>query len=173
MSNGKSGTVTKAPRLDAAGEAAVVAAIKRAERGNRGEVRVHLEAAAPGGDALARAEALHRALGVHRTKDGTGVLLYVAVDDRRAAVYAGAGVFGARDPAFWQGVTDAVAAEAREGRLAAGIVAALDRPLGYEIDEEEDEPEEDVGAPAKKKKKKKAPPSLPVTAVHFSNFIVQ
>jgi len=127
MSNGKSGTVTKAPRLDAAGEAAVVAAIKRAERGNRGEVRVHLEAAAPGGDALARAEALHRALGVHRTKDGTGVLLYVAVDDRRAAVYAGAGVFGARDPAFWQGVTDAVAAEAREGRLAAGIVAALDR----------------------------------------------
>ncbi len=98
MSNGKSGTVTKAPRLDAAGEAAVVAAIKRAERGNRGEVRVHLEAAAPGGDALARAEALHRALGVHRTKDGTGVLLYVAVDDRRAAVYAGAGVFGARTP---------------------------------------------------------------------------
>jgi uncharacterized membrane protein len=126
MSYGKSGTVTKAPRLDAAGEAAVVAAIKRAERGNRGEVRVHLEARAPGGDALARAEQLFRALGVHRTKDGTGVLLYVAVDDRKAAVFAGPGVHGAQGVTFWQGVTDAVAAEAREGRLAAGLVAALD-----------------------------------------------
>lgn len=121
------GRVTSAPRLDAAGEAAVVAAIKRAERGNRGEVRVHLEARAPGGDALARAEALFRALGAHRTKDGTGVLLYVAVDDRRAAVYAGAGVFGARDAGFWQGVTDAVAAEAKAGSLARGLVAGLDR----------------------------------------------
>ena len=63
----------------------------------------------------------------------------------------------------------------REGKdkLARSILYASVRPLGYEIDEEEDEPDEDVGAPVKKKKKKKAPPSLPVTAVHFSNFIVQ
>jgi uncharacterized membrane protein len=35
-------------------------------------------------------------------------------------------VHGAQGVAFWQGVTDAVAAEAREGRLAGGLVAALD-----------------------------------------------
>ncbi len=67
----------------------------------------------------------------------------------------------------------------REGKdkLAQSILYAAVRPLGYEIDEDEDEDEaaavEGAPAPKKKKKKKKAPPSLPVTAVHFSNFIVQ
>ena len=66
----------------------------------------------------------------------------------------------------------------REGKekLAQSILYASVRPLGYEI--EEDEAEEEATAdgeppPKKKKKKKKAPLALPVTAVHFSNFIVQ
>ena len=66
----------------------------------------------------------------------------------------------------------------REGKqkLATAILHAAVRPLGYEVDEEEAEPEDPAAdtAPKKKKKKKKAaPPVLPVTAVHFSNFIVQ
>jgi flagellar FliL protein len=65
----------------------------------------------------------------------------------------------------------------REGKdkLARSILYASVRPLGYEIEEEEEEeePAADAPPPKKKKKKKKAPPSLPVTAVHFSNFIVQ
>jgi flagellar FliL protein len=67
----------------------------------------------------------------------------------------------------------------REGKekLAKSILYASVRPLGFEVDEEEEEaPEEPAAADAPKKKKKKkkpAPPALPVTAVHFSNFIVQ
>ena len=65
----------------------------------------------------------------------------------------------------------------REGKqkLATAILYASVRPLGYEVDEEEADPEDPApDTPAKKKKKKKAaPPVLPVTAVHFSNFIVQ
>ena len=64
----------------------------------------------------------------------------------------------------------------REGKdkLAQAILYASVRPLGYEIDEEEEEEvAADTNAPKKKKKKKRAPPTLPVTAVHFSNFIVQ
>ena len=65
----------------------------------------------------------------------------------------------------------------REGKskLAKSILYAAVRPLGYEVDEEEDEPEEPAADTVKKKKKKKkaAPPALPVTAVHFSNFIIQ
>ena len=67
----------------------------------------------------------------------------------------------------------------REGKekLAKAILYAAVRPLGFEVDEEEDEEAEEApaaDAPKKKKKKKKAaPPSLPVAAVHFSNFIVQ
>jgi flagellar FliL protein len=65
----------------------------------------------------------------------------------------------------------------REGKekLATAILHASVRPLGYDIEEEADEDVETAAeAPKKKKKKKKAaPPALPVSAVHFSNFIVQ
>jgi len=65
----------------------------------------------------------------------------------------------------------------REGKekLAKSILYAAVRPLGFEVDEEEEAPEEPAADTAKKKKKKKkaAAPALPVTAVHFSNFIIQ
>ncbi len=65
----------------------------------------------------------------------------------------------------------------REGKdkVALAILYAAVRPLGYDVEEdEEDEEQAAADAPKKKKKKKKrAPTNLPVTAVHFSNFIVQ
>ncbi len=65
----------------------------------------------------------------------------------------------------------------REGKekLATSILYAAVRPLGYDIDDEDDDEEAAADeAPKKKKKKKKQPPTnLPVSAVHFSNFIVQ
>ena len=64
----------------------------------------------------------------------------------------------------------------REGKekVAKSILYAAVRPLGYEVDDD-DEQEDPVADTAKKKKKKKkaAPPALPVSAVHFSNFIIQ
>ena len=65
----------------------------------------------------------------------------------------------------------------REGKqkLATAILYAAVRPLGFEIQEEEEVPEDPAAdtVPKKKKKKKPVPTVLPVTAVHFSNFIVQ
>ena len=75
--------------LSAAEETRLVAAIRRAEEANRGEVLVHVERRCPGGDALARAAKLFEKLGMRRTATDTGVLLYVAVKDHKAAVFAG------------------------------------------------------------------------------------
>ena len=65
----------------------------------------------------------------------------------------------------------------REGKekLAKSILYAAVRPLGFEVAEEDEEAAAATEADTapKKKKKKKAPPALPVTAVHFANFIVQ
>ena len=64
----------------------------------------------------------------------------------------------------------------REGKekLAKSILYATVRPLGFEVAEEDEEAAAAAEADtAPKKKKKKAPPALPVTAVHFANFIVQ
>jgi flagellar protein FliL len=65
----------------------------------------------------------------------------------------------------------------REGKtkMAEKIRRETSRALGYEVEEpeEEDAAAEAEAAPKKKKKKKKVEPELPVTAVHFSNFIIQ
>jgi len=103
----------------------ISAAIADAERGNRAEIAVHIEARYPGDGPLARARALFESLGLDKTRDGTGVLLYIATVDRKAAVWAGPGLDGASAPGFWQAATDRVAAGYRTGDAAGGIVAAL------------------------------------------------
>jgi len=106
-------------------EARVVAAIGDAERDNRGEVHVHLEAHYRGDGPLARAGELFVEHGLDRTAEGTGVLLYVAVLDRKVAVYAGEGLYGAMAPGFWQDAVDAVAEGFKRGDRAGGLVTAL------------------------------------------------
>lgn len=61
----------------------------------------------------------------------------------------------------------------REGktRLAEKIRRETSRALGYEVEEPEEEAAEEP--PKKKPKKRKAEVVLPITAVHFSNFIIQ
>lgn len=86
---------------------------------------MHLEARYPGDGPLGRAEALFRELGMEGTRDDTGVLLYVAELDRKAAVFAGSGVYGARQPGFWREVTDAVATGYRNGDRVGGLVRAI------------------------------------------------
>jgi putative membrane protein len=65
-------------------------------------------------------------LGLHRTSGRTGVLLFVSPHDRYVEVIADAGVPGPLPDAAWQPCVDAVRAEARERRLAAGLERALE-----------------------------------------------
>ena len=111
--------------LTAARERRVVAAIKAAEVGHRGEIRVHVETRYTGDGPSARARQLFDALDMNRTTDGTGVLLYVATHDRKAAVWAGPGVYGGADPGFWASAVDAVANGWRDGDPASGLCAAI------------------------------------------------
>lgn len=105
-------------------EQRIVRAIANAERDNRGEVRVHIEERCPG-DALTRARAVYRLLGLDRTRDDTAVLLYVASRSRVAAVYCGAGVHDPADTDFWSGVSDRVARGFAAGDPAGGLCDAL------------------------------------------------
>lgn len=106
-------------------EAQIVAGIRAAEHGNRGEVRVHVEESCPGGDALTRCRAVYEALGMRATRDDTGVLVYVAPKDRKVAVFAGSGIFGATTSGFWQEVVEAVADGYRSGDGVGGLVRGL------------------------------------------------
>ena len=111
--------------LRAAERRALVTAIAEAERGHRGEIQLHLEARYPGDGPLGRAAALFDEHGLDETRDGTGVLLYVAELDRRVAVFAGPGVFGARSPEQWKDVCATVAAGYRDGDRVRGLTQGL------------------------------------------------
>jgi uncharacterized membrane protein len=113
--------------LTASDDVRVVAAIARAEKGARGEVRVHLERRCPTAEPMDRARDRFAHLHMHDTADATGVLLYIALSPRVACVFAGEGVHGAADAGFWDEVVDRVARGFAEGRAADGLIDALDR----------------------------------------------
>lgn len=108
-----------------ADEARLVEAIRAAERGNRGELRLHLERRYPGDGPIERAAQLFEALGLWRTRAGTGVLLYVAVEDHKAAVFAGPGIHAAAEPGFWKDVSREVAEGFRSNQPTAGLISAI------------------------------------------------
>jgi flagellar FliL protein len=64
---------------------------------------------------------------------------------------------------------------ARDGKakLAEQVRRETARAMGYEVEDPEEEEEEADAKPKKKRKKKRVEQILPVTAVHFSNFIIQ
>lgn len=109
-------------------EQRIVRAIANAERGNRGEVRVHVEERCPG-DPRVRAQRVYGALGLSKTEGDTGVLVYVASESRVAVVLSGAGVPD-QAPGFWQEVVDEITAGYTKHQPEVGICAALDRVGG-------------------------------------------
>lgn len=113
------------PHFDLADEQRIVRAIANAERGNRGEVRVHVEPFCRARDPVQRARALYQRLKMSQTRDDTAVLLYVADRSRACAVWSGAGIHAHGGDGFWKSVTDAVASGYKQGKGADGICEAL------------------------------------------------
>lgn len=62
---------------------------------------------------------------VHLTSARTGVLIFVSLDERYAAVIADAGIDAKVDQTRWDGVVRDLIGKARDNRLADGFVAAI------------------------------------------------
>ena len=92
---------------------AITRAIKTAESRTSAEIRVHLERRVPrrlvvgrAPDVMSRAHHVFRRLGMHRTAERHGVLVYLAVEDRRLAVVGDEGIHGRVGDPHWHGVRD-------------------------------------------------------------------
>lgn len=105
---------------------AIVEAIRRAEAKSLGEIRVHLHQAAVN-DARAEAEKVFLRLGMDKTIQGTGCLVFIAPESRAFAVIGGSGIHEKVGDAFWGEARDAARARFAEGQFTEGIVAAVDR----------------------------------------------
>lgn len=117
-------TVTAEAFLSTAERARVSAAIREAELRTSGEVRVHLEDHIED-DVLDHAAFVFEELGMHRTKDRNGVLIYVSVGDRKAAVIGDKGI-NERVPAnFWNDVLGVLQLHFAAGKPADGLCEAV------------------------------------------------
>jgi uncharacterized membrane protein len=103
----------------------VVEAIKAAERGTSGEIKVHVEARCPGGDAMKRAEALFSRLKLHQTRERNGVLIYLAVNDRKFALRGDQGIHEAVGSPFWSEAATTMKEAFQRGAFADGLVGAV------------------------------------------------
>ena len=63
--------------------------------------------------------------GLHRTVDGTGILILICLFEHRVQVLADRGIFSAVTPETWQQVADLVSAGIREGRTADALCEAI------------------------------------------------
>jgi len=64
---------------------------------------------------------------VSRTRDRSGILIFVSLAERYARIIADDGIAARVPQSHWQGAVDALIAHAREGRVADGFIAAIER----------------------------------------------
>jgi len=132
----------------------IVAAIREAEARSRGEVRVHVTHRAVD-DARRAAERQFEKLGMTKTAERNGVLVFVAPASRTFAVVGDTGIHEKCGPAFWKDVAAAMEADFRAGRYTDGILKGVVRagdelaahfpraPGGVDVDELPDDVTED------------------------------
>ncbi len=109
----------------------IVAAIREAEGRSRGEIRVHV-AEREVEDPRAEAAVVFVRLGMTKTDERNGVLLFVAPESRAIAVIGDRDIHSRCGEEFWAGVAQTVRDEFRAGRFTEGIVAGV-RAIGDEL----------------------------------------
>lgn len=112
-------------------EAEVVDAIRRAEKKTSGEIRVHIEKTSKG-DIWDRAMEVFHLLKMDNTKEDNGVLIYVAIDDRKFIIYGDKGINAVVPKDFWETTKDAIASEFKKGNFKQGLIDGILR-AGHEL----------------------------------------
>ncbi len=102
----------------------IVEAIKEAEKETSGEIRLHIESKCKG-DPLERAMKVFAKLKMHKTALRNGVIIYLAIDDRKFAIYGDKGINEKVPENFWQDVKDVMAEYFKKNQHTEGLVKGI------------------------------------------------
>lgn len=102
----------------------VVKAIVRAEQETSGEIRVHIEPNCKG-EPLQRAIDIFPKLGMHKTKHRNGVLIYIASEDHKLAIYGDKAIHEHVGQHFWDDVLSQMQNHFKTGTYGNGIAEAV------------------------------------------------
>lgn len=117
--------------LSAGEEQEIVAAILEAEKHTSGEIRVHIESTSSR-DHFKRAQQVFHQLKMDNTKEGNGVLIYVAVHDHKFVILGDKGIDRVVPDDFWNSTRDIIQSHFKKGAFKQGIVEGVLR-AGHEL----------------------------------------
>lgn len=99
-------------------------AVRVAETNTSGEIRVFIDDRC-GEDPLEKAAFLFQKLNMAVTAERNGVLIYVAMQDHRLAIYGDTGIHERLPAGFWQETVQGMANRFKDGRIVDGLVWAV------------------------------------------------
>ncbi len=102
----------------------IVQAIQEAEKETSGEIRLHIESKCKG-DPLERAKEIFVKLKMHQTALRNGVIVYLAFQDRKFAIWGDKGINEKVPENFWQDVKDVMAEHFRKNQFAKGLIKGI------------------------------------------------
>lgn len=102
----------------------IIEAISEAEENTTGEIRVHIEHHSEQ-DPLDRAAYIFHELGMDETRRQNGVLIYIATEDHKAAVYAGKGIHGKVPKHYWNDVLAIIIDHFKKDEYEEGLIDAV------------------------------------------------
>jgi len=110
--------------LTADQQATVVDAVRLAEKGTSGEIRIHIDGECST-DPMLRAEEVFNRLGMYHTELRNGVLIYLACNSKLFAIIGDKGINERVPEHFWEDVLEIMAIRFREGRFTEGLAEAV------------------------------------------------
>ncbi|HRS53549.1 MAG TPA: TPM domain-containing protein [Bacteroidales bacterium] len=99
-------------------------AIMNAELESSGEIKIHIENICKG-DVMDRATQVFNALGMDKTRLRNGVLIYLALKNRKFAIIGDVGINAVVPNDFWEGIKQFMLNHFREGNFAEGLCEAI------------------------------------------------
>ena len=110
--------------LTSAQEQRVIEAIRLAEKQTSGEIRVHIESYT-GEDIFKHAQEVFHLLKMDNTKEGNGVILYVAVNLKKFVIYGDTGINKLVGADFWNSTRDLIQQQFKQGKFDQGLINGI------------------------------------------------
>jgi len=112
--------------LDDDDQERIVSAIRTAEAGTTGELRVYMESKCGYVDAMDRARELFVSMGMAQTERRNAVLVYLALDDHQFAIMGDEEIYRqAGGPLFWENAAAELKNYLKQGRVAEGLAVCV------------------------------------------------
>jgi uncharacterized membrane protein len=105
-------------------EQEIVSAIKEAEKNTSGEIRVHIENTTSIA-LFARAVEVFLLLEMDKTSERNGVLIYLAIQDKKFVIYGDKGIDEKVSDGFWNSTRDTIQGHFKNNNFKQGLVDGI------------------------------------------------